>query len=282
MKIHHASKHDEKIGSTDLVCQECGTEFTATDAKAENGRKYCSKECQIDASRSPQVERVCQHCGDEFTIAEYRLKDEPGKFCSRSCGASSQTGERHSRWSGGPPTAECERCGTEFEGHRGNPNRFCSPECQNTTLAKERSGENHPLWRDGLETECEMCGDEFRPDYSSNPGRFCSRDCKHAFQATEESWTWAGGQFPYGKGWNDEKKAAVRKRDSHQCQSCGLTGREHIEQYGFKLHVHHITPARQFDDSAERNAMENLVALCVACHNEWEQFAPPHPDATAE
>lgn len=279
MKVHHHAKHGGKIGTTELVCQQCGADFTVPDAKAENGRKYCSNECQGEASRSPQVKRTCRLCGDEFTIAEHRLKDELGEFCSHSCSASSRTGERHSRWSGGPPVSECEWCGDEFEGHRGNPNRFCSVGCADTALAKERTGENHPLWRDGLESECGMCGDTFRPQVTSNPGRFCSRDCKHEFQTTEKSWTWAGGPFPYGPGFTYAKKEAVRESQGRKCDGCGLDEQSHLEENGCRLHVHHKIPARQLDDPEQRNSIENLVALCSRCHSTAEAMAPLYPFA---
>jgi predicted HNH restriction endonuclease len=57
---------------------------------------------------------------------------------------------------------------------------------------------------------------------------------------------------------------------------------DHLEEYGRRLDVHHITPAREIDDPDERNAMDNLITLCRGgCHHTWEQMAPLRPD-TAE
>lgn len=82
---------------------------------------------------------------------------------------------------------------------------------------------------------------------------------------------WNGGEFPYGSGWNDSKKKAVRERDDYQCQICELTQEEHREEYGRALSVHHIVPARQFDEGdPTKNEKENLVSLCQPCHQKWE------------
>jgi predicted HNH restriction endonuclease len=45
---------------------------------------------------------------------------------------------------------------------------------------------------------------------------------------------------------------------------------DHLTEYGERLHVHHIIPARQFDDPEPRNAMGNLITLCREDHAKWE------------
>jgi len=95
----------------------------------------------------------------------------------------------------------------------------------------------------------------------------------------EDNPMYAGGPFQYGAGFNNRKKQRVRLRDQFRCQDCGMTQADHIEKHGESLHVHHITPAREFNDADERNAMENLIALCQQCHlGKWEQIAPLRPD----
>lgn len=81
---------------------------------------------------------------------------------------------------------------------------------------------------------------------------------------------WKGGFVPYGPGWTKQKRTAVRKRDGFKCQSCGMSNEECKEEYGMKLHVHHIIPAREVDDPQKRNHIENLVSLCQGCHKKWE------------
>jgi 5-methylcytosine-specific restriction endonuclease McrA len=58
-----------------------------------------------------------------------------------------------------------------------------------------------------------------------------------------------------------------------------MSQESHFEEYGRKLDVHHITPARQFDDAEERNSMGNLEALCIPFHKTVESMAPLRPDA---
>jgi len=74
----------------------------------------------------------------------------------------------------------------------------------------------------------------------------------------------------YGKGWTKAKKKAIRERDGRECQVCGLSQQEHIEDLGFKLHVHHIVPARLFSNPQKRNDPDNLITLCAECHRRWE------------
>jgi 5-methylcytosine-specific restriction endonuclease McrA len=69
----------------------------------------------------------------------------------------------------------------------------------------------------------------------------------------------------------------VRERDRYQCQGCGLSQEDHLKQFGQKLCVHHITPAREFDDPTKRNAEENLISLCVVCHPKWEHLPGLRP-----
>ncbi|WP_394742940.1 homing endonuclease associated repeat-containing protein [Natronococcus roseus] len=84
----------------------------------------------------------------------------------------------------------------------------------------------------------------------------------------------------YGSGWNEEKKEQVRERDDRICQNpgCGRTEEEHIEEFGMKQPVHHITPADQINNPEERNDPDNLITLCCdGCHQKWEGI-PLRPD----
>lgn len=74
----------------------------------------------------------------------------------------------------------------------------------------------------------------------------------------------------YGEGWSEEKRKRVRERDGYECVICGISQSEYKEHYGMALDVHHIRPARDFEDGKERNKMSNLVTLCRACHMEYE------------
>jgi transposase-like protein len=90
---------------------------------------------------------------------------------------------------------------------------------------------------------------------------------------------WRGGRLPYGPGWTKKKRETVRKRDGFECQGCGMSNQECKEKFGMKLHVHHIIPAREFEDPERRNDIDNLVSLCQICHRKWEGI-PLKPSLT--
>lgn len=65
----------------------------------------------------------------------------------------------------------------------------------------------------------------------------------------------------YGPNWPSQRQKAL-SRDNHRCQLCGDTS---------KLHVHHLTPFRQFASYQEANVLENLLTLCPVCHRRAEE-----------
>lgn len=89
---------------------------------------------------------------------------------------------------------------------------------------------------------------------------------------------WNGGEYAYGEGWNEAKREAVRDRDDNRCCLCGMTQREHRDERGSKLPVHHVRKARNVEDPEDRNAMDNLITLCHKCHSIAEQMAPELPE----
>lgn len=143
--------------------------------------------------------------------------------------------------------------------------------------ASEHGITTRPNSKETVPVECRNCGETFhRIEWyvENRTNHFCDRSCLGEYRS--EHWNgdahpiWNGGLTDYGKGWNREKKRAVRERDGHECQSCGMPQSKHLEVYGERLHVHHIVKAREFDDAGKRNAMENLIALCGSCHVKWE------------
>lgn len=69
----------------------------------------------------------------------------------------------------------------------------------------------------------------------------------------------------YGREWTDVREEAIQQAGS-ECHRCGLSRSEHREQYGDDLHVHHITPVREFDQPSEAHSLSNLEPLCAVCH----------------
>jgi len=77
---------------------------------------------------------------------------------------------------------------------------------------------------------------------------------------------WKGGwDNYYGKDWR-EMRAKALDRDNHECVICDK-GKNEI---GKEPSVHHIFPARTFDDQNESNTLRNLVTFCPKHHQKWE------------
>lgn len=135
-------------------------------------------------------------------------------------------------------------------------------------------GSNH----EGTETvECETCGTEMERQkwrVKQNERHFCDNECRGEWVSQtnnqENNPNWKGGHHEYGPSWTQERRQIVRARDNNRCQICRMEQEEHQERWGEKLHVHHIIPAREFDNHEERNAKDNLITLCCECHKRWE------------
>ena len=253
MKTHHKRIHDESIAGEPVECEYCGEINYKPPSKAERPeRPFCDKDCH-------------------------------GKWMKE------QPPEEMPTWKGGGVEITCSHCGnTKRVGdwhHRRSEEHFCSPECYGEWRSNNIYGENHPDWN-RVVVACEWCGSEKETRRSAAEkyeNHFCNNDCRIAWEREnhptgEDNPLYRGGHFFYGKGWTDRKKRRVRIRDQARCRSCRTSESDHFDEYGRALDVHHITPARQFDDPEKRNAEENLITLCVTCHNEWEQMAPLRPD----
>jgi len=274
-KIHHSRKHGESIAET-RVCDQCGDEYRPNDPDARFCSNSCYAEWQSDnltgadnPNSSERAELVCEVCEETFNVPPSR---SGARFCSNRCRGQWQSDAwtQEDNPNGGEwHTLECDRCGDQFR----RPDYYLSlynpqycPDC----------------W-EKPECTCEVCGERFKvPKGREESARFCSRACTGEWLSgrfTGDSHPrWTGGQAKYGSGWNEEKKERVRERDGRRCRDCGLPEREHIIRHGCKLHVHHITPARSFDDDERRNDTDNLITLCAPCHlGKWEPMQPLQP-----
>lgn len=63
-------------------------------------------------------------------------------------------------------------------------------------------------------------------------------------------------------GWN-EISFQVREEAGHRCTNCDMPD---IPKSCYQLEVHHI------DGNKRNDARENLVALCMQCHQTWQNF----------
>jgi len=254
-------------------CPNCERSFGST-------RGLRSHHAQIHGEKLRDWED-CAWCGEKTINTE----DSDKTFCDRDCYAQwqseNETGENHPSWEGGPVTLECEQCGCDYERKPAEveESRFCSHGCHADWMGENHNGANHPAAKQSF-FECSWCGEEnHRPPANLSDGHnFCDIKCYGKWisqnRTGENHPRYTGGRPNYGRGWNDAKKESVRERDNYECQGCGMSNEEHIKEYARRLSVHHITKADNFDDPEKRNAMDNLIALCMSCHGKWERISP--------
>jgi 5-methylcytosine-specific restriction endonuclease McrA len=252
--------------SNDNVCPKCGREF-----KDRHGMNM--HHVQVHGGSITREELTCDQCGDVFEVKPSH-KDKR-RFCSKDCQAehlSGVTGEDHPLWD--REELECPTCGDSFQVKTSHAPRrkYCSNECYAEGKA-EITGPDHPLW-ERVEMECGVCGSAFYSKPAHTERReYCSKECLATAQEDRVGPahpSWIPGETRYGSGWTKNIKQEVRERDDRVCQVCGMTSIQHRMKHGCRLHVHHIIPARKFDESGKGNEPDNLVTLCAGCHADWE------------
>jgi 5-methylcytosine-specific restriction endonuclease McrA len=115
-------------------------------------------------------------------------------------------------------------------------------------------------------------------NYNKSDRAFCDWACYTEWETGATNPQWCGGEFPYGPGWTEQKREQIRERDGRECYDCGMSEPDHIDEFGCKLHVHHIADARRSTNPAVYNAPRNLITLCHSCHkSKWDPATPEAP-----
>lgn len=239
----------------EIICSHCGKEFNVYSKDLKYGKKYCSKECS-DLAKQHVLALTCGHCGKEFTRLSRATTNPNNAFCSKKCR------DAHKRLA---EMSKCYTCGKEFYRSPAfladNEHNFCSEACFGKWMSVVRRGENSPVFNSVKKT-CEICGHEFFVPMSRDEfghRRFCSFECRAEARKRHMLDTSRPSLCFHGPNWRDARLATLR-RDSFTCQACGYKGKG--------LHVHHITPYRQFGgDWVAANRLDNLITLCHSCHS---------------
>lgn len=249
-------------------CPRCGSVF---DTRRGLGVHHTTKHHE----RMPN--RECERCGVEFHSSYQK------KYCSDSCRdeAISYSGSSNPNYKGGKRTTTCEICGSEFDYYpSAKVGRYCS-ECvasENWQTVPVKRGAENPRWTGGKNTyECHVCQDSVDRYPSEVTGSvvICSEECRQVWLSESFSgdghpnWR-GGGNEPYGKGWSEIRKKAL-KRDGYSCMICSQGPAE----LGRNPDVHHIIPVRKFVESDQHtredaHELENVVTLCASCHRSAE------------
>lgn len=283
--------HEALRDQVACVCEWCGDKFSEKRSRASK-RRFCSAECRFDwqsdafcGDSHPNWSRItttCEHCGDSFERAPHRVERHETNFCSPECQTESdyRSGENHPEHVD-RVTVECAWCGTDLDRKPSELSEtgveFCDYQCFGEWRSENIAGTDHHQYVERVTVDCLWCGAEVerKPSQVRDNGRhFCGHDCHGEWRSEnfqgEGHPRWKGGGHPkYGPGWQS-KRDKVRERDGFECQGCGLTESEHVEEHGTELHVHHIKPFRTFDSREEANKLSNLVTLCLSCHRKYE------------
>jgi 5-methylcytosine-specific restriction endonuclease McrA len=173
---------------------------------------------------------------------------------------------------------KCEFCGKSFHRPPSSIKKhiFCSKECYNNWIKKVRKSK---------EVNCTICGKPFIASPTRlrrNKRFFCSYDCEAIWLSInirgENNPSWKGGYRFYKLIKWKEIRQKVLERDNWKCRVCGMTNSEHIEKFGFGLHVHHIIPRLKNGS----NEPSNLISLCNDCHIKAERGELSISDVSAE
>lgn len=180
--------------------------------------------------------------------------------------------------------AECHYCSDEITMPRNRVRKqkrvFCEG-CTEKWRSERWQGEKNPNWSEKTDVECDNCGKAHSrlPYRLKNRERyFCEIECLREYarenygMAGNPNWRGGATMFTqYGPRWEKIREQVISDQNGC-CRACGRSR----EEFDRDLHVHHIKPIRKFEDRngnidwESANTSENLVALCMHCHFEWE------------
>lgn len=233
--------------SLEMRCEHCGMIVC-------KGRRFCSILCR-DAFHRAANTAPCRQCGiPYYRCGSHRSR---GGYCSRKCFAVAREGANSHLYKTGSAVVRCVICGKEkaVKPSEAMKHSTCSAEC--------RTKRRQTVLRNRIASKCEECGVviEIMPCQLGKK-RFCSRLCANRRHSRYLRGP-RNGRYIHGKaesdyppGWTWGFKKAIRRRDGHVCQVCGMTREDH----GKALCVHHI--------NYDKNDLSliNLVTICRFCH----------------
>ena len=191
-----------------------------------------------------------------------RLGKRCQKYCSRGCASKhANKAANISRW--GPRIQKektCKQCQGKFYVTAPSESRrkFCGMACM---AINQR--ERWKKQRESRAITCKNCQKHCAPTHNNVRKAFCSQACCKAWMVGENSVLYRGNTTSFrGPLWHALAES-IRERDGHVCRRCGKTTTENNK----RLHVDHIRPWRDFNDTTEANHPDNLVSLCSSCHS---------------
>ncbi len=223
-------RESKKKNGKIIKCKVCGEEFYIS--KGMFGyRKYCSTECgQNDNWGFIPKKKICVICKKKFVI--YSQLNSHKKTCSDDCHlklTNKNQKERYQRLVKKKIVRRCKNCGKNFLGNALYKTEFCSMNCQWEYSSKKRKGKNNPAYRNGKYTESK---------------KNITTTGKHLYACKKY------------------KKDFIKRNGRIFCESCGST-------FSLRFETHHILSAGRFPKNPNLHNQNNLILLCVQCHNDF-------------
>jgi len=232
-------------------------------------RKYCSQDCcrkdriGRESKRKNGKKIKCKFCGKLFYISKSRFGKK--KYCSRECG-------QNDNWGFKPRKRKCVICGQEFiiENPLRARKKTCSPECH-YELQKEISRKRG---NQKFKRVCADCGELYES------GRYVVGGlCKKCRTARMSKNRKGKGNPAYRHGlrsgsvYSGEhlracaryRKKILKEKKRIFCESCKT-------EKALRFEVHHICSAARFPKHPALHNTENLILLCVQCHNDFHAY----------
>jgi len=192
------------------------TEFGEWNAALEAADMDLNKPHDIDFPT-----KTCPECDTTFPVKPSR--ENYREYCSRSCLASSRTGEDNPHPNAGKRvTLVCEWCGDEYPVvlSKKDSSRFCSPECVGQNNKAVRSGPDSPRWRGGYEEYYGPMWDEKRHQRMGIDGYTC-QSCGSKQDLVVHHKT-PFREFVYDDGTADYEAAHAMDNLVTLCRSCHM------------------------------------------------------------
>jgi transcriptional regulator with XRE-family HTH domain len=159
---------------------------------------------------------------------------------------------------------QCQKVVEKYPSQVTGENFFCSRTCYGDWLSENKTKENHPRWEGGVdELTCDNCGETYQKHQSKIiwNHQFCTKECYYGWRMKDDP-----QYIYYGKNWESHADKALQENEVCQRKGC----RKEKCENGAKLHVHHLTPVKEFDEPEDAHFSENLVVLCAKHHQRIE------------
>lgn len=238
--IHHAQAHGESLAFQTYNCDTCGCEFEKQATKVTGDSHYCSRDCQSEAKKISFTKRRL--------YTEYWNHKQSAYEIADKLGVSHNTIQRRMRDYGIPRIAEARSHDAWIFAQR--PVEWYKQEYHNKRKSTYTIAEENNVTQEWVRKLFQEQGVKMRNEWITH------KKNKNELARIE---------YDYGSDWQDIRQQ-VLERDGHTCQGCARDNSE----VSTPLHVHHIKGVREFLDSDIANKHSNLVTLCIACHNRWE------------